>query len=132
MSFVYVHGGVPFLKKGDIDMALPGQIRGRVVDASGAVMPGATVNVRVGSYTTTVVSDDTGAFMLSNMPHGPVEMTSSLAGFRTQRTTFPFDGSPQLVEIGLDLEMMAETVTVSADSPLIDMSASGTRCTDSR
>ncbi len=200
VSFVYVHAGTPFQKKGDIQMSLPkmdvpvglvrwevfvpeqysaraidgnvidihrfpvspwsggvyhpaagespaplpqsstkpakllspagvmpGQIRGRIVDASGAVMPGATVNVRIGSYSTTVVSDDTGTFMVSNMPHGLVEMTSSLAGFRTQRTSFPFDGSPQLVEIGLDLEMTAETVSVSADSPVIDTSSSTTQ-----
>lgn len=101
---------------------VPGQIGGRVVDGSGATLPGVTVQIRVGSYETTVVSDGAGTFMLSNMPHGSVEMTATLAGFQTVRTTFVFDGSPRIAEIGLDVAAMSETVTVSAASPVIDTS----------
>ena len=123
MSFVYVHAGTPFEKKGDIDMALPkmdipigvvewevfvpeqyraraidgnvidakrfnismpmsfargyprntaparlvtpygvlpGQIRGRVADSSGGYLPGATVEIRIGSYSVSTVSDANG------------------------------------------------------------------------
>ena len=205
VSFVYVHAGTPFQKKGDIQMSLPkmdvpvglvrwevfvpeqysaraidgnvidihrfpvspwsggvyypaaaaapappplssarpakllppvgvmpGQIRGRVVDASGAVIPGATVHVRIGSYTSTMVSDETGTFVLSNMPQGAVEMTASLAGFQTQRTVFTFDGSPHLVEIPLDVAAMMETVAVTGESPVIDTSTASSHTQFSR
>jgi hypothetical protein len=79
-----------------------------------------------------MVSDETGTFVLSNMPQGAVEMTASLEGFQTQRSVFTFDGNPHLVEIPLNVAALMETVTVTAESPVIDTSTSGSQTQFSR
>jgi hypothetical protein len=193
VSFVYVHAGTPFQKKGDIEMALPrmdvpiglvqwelfvpeqyqaraidgnvidarrfsnftmrsaneglalgggakrpvspvrlvppvdalpGQIRGRVADHYNAVLPGATVEIRVGTFASAAVSDNAGGFTFSNVPPGEVLLSTSLMGFETKRTTFMFDGNPRRLEVGLELGALTETVTVTAESPVIDTSRS--------
>jgi hypothetical protein len=101
----------------------PGEIRGRVVDVSGGVLPGATVEMRVGTYLASVVSGADGVFRFSNLPPGQVELTTSLMGFTTQHTNFAFDGSPRQVDVALAVGALQETVTVIGESRTIDVSA---------
>ncbi|MBF8301469.1 MAG: TonB-dependent receptor, partial [Acidobacteria bacterium] len=61
------------------------QINGTVTDASGGVLPGATV---VAIQTDTgfrreVVTSDTGSYTLTNLSIGPYRLEVALAGFRT-------------------------------------------------
>jgi hypothetical protein len=102
----------------------PGQIRGRVVDVNDAVIPGATVEIRVGNYIASIVSDLTGGFTFSGVPHGSVELSAALMGFATQRTSFSFDGSPRQIEMTLEVGRLEETVTVTGAAPVIDASTS--------
>ena len=61
------------------------ELAGRVTDESGAVLPGVTVTATQTDtgFTRTVVTDDTGAWVMPNLPTGPYRLEVSLQGFRT-------------------------------------------------
>src|ERR1044071_8331801 len=61
------------------------QITGTVKDPTGAVLPGVEITA---TQTDTgiarmTISNETGAYILSNLPLGPYKLEASLAGFRT-------------------------------------------------
>jgi hypothetical protein len=60
-----------------------GTITGTVTDATGAVVPGATVSVlnAVSGLNRTAVTDSAGRFQFSNVPLNPYHLTVSLTGF---------------------------------------------------
>src|SRR5258708_13253153 len=60
------------------------EINGRVSDSSGAVLPGATVTMTqtATGLTRTVVTDASGAYLVSNLPTAPYRLEASLQGFR--------------------------------------------------
>src|SRR5688500_9629164 len=61
------------------------QLNGRVTDESGAVLPGVSVTATQTetAFTRTVVTDETGAWTMANIPIGPYRLEVSLQGFRT-------------------------------------------------
>jgi hypothetical protein len=63
--------------------AINGSIRGRVTDASGAAVPGATVSVRntASGFGRTVQSNEDGYYVLPNLPLGPYEVSITKPGF---------------------------------------------------
>src|ERR1043165_2682190 len=65
------------------------QMNGTVRDESGAVLPGVTIavtQVDTGA-TRTAVTDETGAYLLPNLPTGPYKLQASLSGFRSYEQT---------------------------------------------
>lgn len=74
-------------------------LTGRVLDPSGAPIPGATVRISGASHSATVVSDPTGRFPIGERADGPYSLSVSLAGFRTQTLDVPVDPSanPEIV-----------------------------------
>ncbi|HEX5475513.1 MAG TPA: TonB-dependent receptor, partial [Vicinamibacterales bacterium] len=103
------------------------ELRGRVVDAQGAVLPGVTVTVRnqnTGNYRDTVSSAD-GSFIASGLVPGTYEVVAELQGFKK------FDRKDLVLEVGktasIDVKMevgsLEETVTVSAETPLVDVTS---------
>jgi hypothetical protein len=190
VSFVYLHSGTPFLKKGDMEMTLPkmdvpinvvewelfvpdrfradrfagdmfdarlmaavstgsggmgvgvggdvgasprgsypprpfapaqpGQINGRVVDETGSPIPGVTIAVAAGGQRQTVVTDGEGTYVVSNVASGPVTLTGQLTGFATARRRVQFDQRGQQVDLTLSVNGATESVTVTAESPVID------------
>src|SRR5437762_8763329 len=58
-------------------------ISGTVVDPSGAVVPGATVEIRnpVSQFERSVSTNNSGAFSISNIPFNPYHMTVTGSGF---------------------------------------------------
>jgi hypothetical protein len=60
-----------------------GTITGTVTDATGAVVPGASVSVvnAVSGLSRTTMTDAAGHFQLSNIPQNPYHLTVTLAGF---------------------------------------------------
>lgn len=94
-----------------------GQIGGIIVDATGAVVPGAqiTVNSQSGSSLTTN-SDSEGRWVIANVTPGPVSVNISAAGFKRIQQDFNYDNS-RPVRMGTTLEVagVSETVTVTSD-----------------
>jgi hypothetical protein len=97
-----------------------GEIRGRAADGSGAVLPGVIVELSTAQGRGTVVSDANGAFTFFNVPAGKATLTASLTGFSTQRIELSVDQTPVDAGFTLRVGRLEETVTVSAERPLID------------
>ncbi len=102
-----------------------GLIEGQVKDSSGAVIPGATVTVKgvTSPAGTTAVSDAEGYYRFPGLPPGRYDVTAQLQGFTTG-TTPAVDvslGQIKKVDFALSISGVAETVQVSAESPLIDV-----------
>ena len=100
--------------------AQPGQINGRLVDPSGAPLPGVTVVVAGARQRQTVITDEDGAYVASNVPSGPVTVTGELSGFKSARRAIQFDQRGQQVDLVLTVSGIAESVEASAASPIID------------
>ena len=99
-------------------------LRGRVTDQQGAVLPGVTIVVRhqeSGLFRETVTSAD-GTFLMSAMTPGMYEVTAELASFKkyTQRDVRLEVGRATPVELRLEVGGLTEAVTVSAEAPLVD------------
>ena len=105
------------------------ELNGRVTDSSGAVLPGATVTAtQTGTgLERTVVTDETGSYLLSNLPVGPYRLEVSLQGFRSyvQTGLVLTVGATPTVNAALELGSLEETVTVEAAAPIVDVRSAG-------
>ena len=105
------------------------ELNGRVTDSSGAVLPGATVTAtQTGTgLERTVVTDETGSYLLSNLPVGPYRLEVSLQGFRSyvQTGLVLTVGATPTVNAALDSGSLEETVTVEAAAPIVDVRSAG-------
>jgi hypothetical protein len=170
VSFVYLHAGTSFAKKGDLQMTLPkmdvpigevawevfapesyrlrttggnvieqiaadrsirvqlqpivngvrGEVHGRVTDASGAVLPGVTIELTSGPFKGSTTTNGAGGFVLIGVPTGRVTLTATLAGFSTERRDWFFDQSPVRVDFTLRVGQVAETIAVAGETPIVD------------
>lgn len=101
-----------------------GSLRGYIRDEQGAVLPGVTVTA-VGPALlapVTAVSDSGGYYRLLNLPPGTFALTAELAGFATFRREgiIMRAGTTFTVDVQMKIGTLAETVTVSGDSPMIE------------
>ena len=102
-----------------------GSIEGAVKDASGAVLPGATVEARspslVGVQATT--SDANGIYRFPALAPGVYEVSATLSGFTTKKVAdIQLNlGQTLKVDFALTIAGVAESVQVTAESPLIDV-----------
>ena len=99
-------------------------IRGRVIDQQGAVLPGVNVVVRhqeSGLFREAVTGAD-GLFMMSAMTPGVYEVSAELSGFKkyAQRDIVLPVGGTARVELKLEVGGLTESVTVTGESPLVD------------
>jgi hypothetical protein len=105
------------------------QLGGAIRDESGAVLPGVTVTVTQTDtgFTRTVVTDGNGSFQMPNLPTGPYRLDASLQGFRTyQQTGIVLQvGASPTINIVLGVGELAETVTIEAAAPLVDVRSAG-------
>jgi hypothetical protein len=100
-------------------------LTGRVTDPQGAVIPGATITVthRATGAARTTVTNESGVYQLSSLPPGMYEVTIELSGFRTARLEnieLRVDTATRLPDVRLEVGALAETVTVQAESPIIN------------
>jgi hypothetical protein len=99
----------------------PGQIVGRISDASGGAVPGARVTVRgPGGAEQAIVSDANGFYTAHGVPSGTVRVRGELAGFRTFEHSFVFDQRPRQLDFQLTLAGITETVTIQAEARVLD------------
>jgi hypothetical protein len=108
-----------------------GNIYGKVVDESGAVVPGANValsGATIGSRTTT--SGSQGDFRFLNLDPGTYKVRVSLAGFSSQeRSLIVSTGTNVDVTFPLKVTTIEETVTVTSETPMVDTKKTGTSTT---
>src|SRR6266699_1407670 len=99
-------------------------ISGRVEDATGAAVGGATVTVKSleTGATRAVTTDETGDFRVLSLPVGLQEVRAEKAGFKsTVRTGINLAVWQEAgVNVRLDVGELTQEGTVSADVPLID------------
>jgi hypothetical protein len=102
-----------------------GRLLGTVTDAQGAVLPGVTVTAQspalIGGQTTVTEAD--GRFRFVALPGGVYDLTFELTGFQTLKRegivlrlgqTFTIDGQ-------LQVATLQESVTVTGESPVVDV-----------
>ena len=94
-----------------------GQLAGTVKDASGAALPGVTITLS-GTERRTAVTNDRGEFTFTNLLPGTYEIRAELPGFTTvvAKATVS-DGKTARVALSMSVGSVAETVTVTGETP---------------
>lgn len=103
-----------------------GEIRGTVMDTSGAVLPGATVTLTndqgaVGGNQE-AVSDERGTYAFVRLVPGTYNVRAQLTGFQTvthQRIVVNADATAR-ADLRLNVGTIEEAITVSGTAPLLD------------
>ncbi len=103
------------------------ELRGRVVDDQGAVLPGVTITVTnqaTGMFRETVSSDD-GSFIASGLVPGTYRATAELQGFKKfDRQGLRLEvGKTTSIDVNLSVGGLEETVNVTAVSPIVDLTS---------
>ncbi|PYR59400.1 MAG: hypothetical protein DMF91_14940 [Acidobacteria bacterium] len=99
-----------------------GEITGEVRDATGAVIPGATVTVRNHSTNAlrTVVSNNAGVYSFPALQPGTYTVKTELQGFRTVARDVELQVQQTLrINFALEVGQIEETVLVAGSSPLL-------------
>ncbi len=101
-------------------------LTGTVHDASGAVLPGVTVEASSPALiekTRTAVTDGTGQYRIIDLVPGTYALTFTLTGFNTvKRENIQLSGS-QVITIPVDMKVggVEETITVTGETPVVDV-----------
>jgi carboxypeptidase family protein len=105
-----------------------GNVTGRVLDQSGAAVPGATVTAKSAEtgFSRSDVSDAEGVYRLTALPVGLYDVTAELQGFTTVSKKAIEVNVSQTVAVDFDMKLaqLAETVTVTGATPLIETTSS--------
>jgi hypothetical protein len=111
--------------------ATGGNIYGAVSDESGAVLPGAGITVTgptIGARTTT--SDSQGSFRFLGLDPGSYKLAVSLSGFATvNREVIVNTGQNANLSFSLKVATVEETITITAETPIVDTKRVGTATT---
>ena len=105
-----------------------GTIVGKIVDSSGAVLPGVAVSLKspeaLGDFSG--ITDSNGMYRVSNLPPATYDIRAELAGFQTVIRKAPVRlNAVTEVDFTLSVGTMSETVTVTAESPIVDPERAG-------
>ena len=105
-----------------------GTIAGRLVDAQGAAVPGVTVtgrNTQTG-FVRTGVTDGEGIYRLTALPVGTYDLVAELQGFSKIESKGIVVNVGQSLDIDMTLKLatVQESITVNAETPLIETSSS--------
>jgi outer membrane receptor protein involved in Fe transport len=105
-----------------------GNISGRALDPQGAAMPGVTVTARSPKtgFNRAAVTDAEGIYRLSALPVDTYDLTIELQGFSKIERKAIVVNVGQTVELDFSLTVagVAETVTVTGETPLVETSSS--------
>lgn len=101
-----------------------GNLRGVVTDESGAVLPGVTVTLRGRGVpgAPTSITNEQGIYRFPNLAPGTYDITVELAGFATStQTGIPIAlGGTADVPVQMKVSTQQETITVTAEAPVVD------------
>ena len=103
------------------------ELRGRILDTQSGVLPGVTVVIRnqeSGQFRQAVSGAD-GSYFFTAMVPGIYEVSAELAGFRrySRRDLRLVVGQTATLQIELEVGTLEETVTVTGESPIVDLTA---------
>jgi Carboxypeptidase regulatory-like domain len=120
LSLSFIFSGRPVIAQ---SVGSSASINGTVVDPTGAVVPGATVEIHnpVSQFDRTTTTDKTGNFTFANVPFNPYHMTVSAAGFATTAQDVEVRSIvPATVKVALQVSGSTTSVTVEAGEDLIE------------
>ena len=105
------------------------QISGSVKDQSGAVLPGAEVTMTQAEtgFKRSAVTDETGSYVLPNLPIGPYRLEAMLPGFKTYiqtGITLQVNSNP-VINAVLEVGQVTDEVNVQADATLVETRSTG-------
>ena len=105
------------------------EVSGAVKDQTGAVLPGVEVTATQTDtgFKRTAVTNETGSYLLTNLPIGPYRLEAGLPGFRTYVQTgivLQVDGNP-VINAVLQVGQVADQVEVRADAALVETRSTG-------
>jgi hypothetical protein len=110
-----------------------GGLRGFARDESGGVLPGVTITATSPELIqpSVVVTDESGLYRLLNLPPGTYTIAAELAGFATtqRENILVRAGQTFTLDIQMGLSTLAETITVSGESPMIETAKATTAIT---
>ncbi len=103
------------------------EIGGKITDTQSAVLPGVAIvvtNEDTGIFREVVTTPD-GSYFVSQLIPGRYRITAKLQGFKTldRRGITAAVGVTTTLDLQLEVGGLAETITVSGESPLIDLSS---------
>jgi Carboxypeptidase regulatory-like domain/TonB-dependent Receptor Plug Domain len=115
------------------DASQVGTLKGRVLDESGAGVPGATVEIVSADkgFRRSQTTDATGNFTFAALQTGPYTLRTSLSGFQSVEKTNNIVeiGKTTDVDVTMRLAQAAEAVTVTGEVPLVDKTDTSARTT---
>ena len=105
--------------------AINGTIEGTVKDEQGALLPGVTVtvtNLDTGDQRV-VVSNESGLYRAPLLSLGTYRVSAELQGFKKFEQTGVSlrAGQTAVIDVALLVGVLSETITVTADSPVVDL-----------
>jgi hypothetical protein len=102
-----------------------GRLTGVVSDAQGAVLPGVTVTATSPSLlgANTAITEADGRYLFPSLPSGRYMLQFDLSGFQTvkRENVVLALGQTLSVDMQLQLATLQETVTVTSESPVVDV-----------
>ncbi|MEO8257725.1 MAG: carboxypeptidase-like regulatory domain-containing protein [Acidobacteriota bacterium] len=106
--------------------AAQSSLAGTVKDASGAVLPGVTVEAASAALiekVRSVTTDATGQFKIVDLRPGTYTLTFSLNGFSVVKREGVELGGSGTVQVNADLKVgtLEETITVTGETPIVDV-----------
>jgi carboxypeptidase family protein len=102
---------------GEAQSLTSGTLAGKVTDSTGAVIPGAKVEIQnpVSGFKQSTTTDSSGNFSFSNIPFNPYHVTATATGFqRTEEDVNLRSSVPYSLPITLQIAGTSETVNVEA------------------
>jgi hypothetical protein len=110
-----------------------GSILVRVADEQGGVLPGVTLTVSGPNLVNpmTAVSDQGGAHRFLSLPPGTYSVKAEIAGFQTviRENLVVSVGQTTPVDLQLKVAAVAETITVTGESPIVDTTSANVNVT---
>lgn len=110
-----------------------GRLEGVASDAQGLVLPGVTVTLESDQLVTarTATTDVDGSYRFAQLTAGSYDLTFELGGFQTivNEGVIVTGGATYEVGATMAIATVAETVTVTGESPVVDVKSTGVSAT---
>src|SRR4051794_4729436 len=126
VAFVFMATAIPSLAFGQ--RTTTGTVIGKIVDTSGAVLPGVAVSLSspdaLGQFSG--VTDSQGSYRVTNLPPGSYDLRAELSGFTSVVRKAPVRlNAVTEVDFTLSVGTVAETVNVTAEATIVDPERAG-------